>query len=75
MTEQPLLRAHLNGNFPAQLYFVLSEMAADGLEHIASWQPHGRSFKVHDRKAFKDTVLGRYDCLVCLSLLTRLGAI
>jgi hypothetical protein len=60
---QPSLRVCLKGNFPVQLHFVLSEMAMDGLEHIASWQPHGRSFKVHDRKAFVNSVLGRYDYL------------
>jgi hypothetical protein len=72
MTEQPSFRASLKGNFPAQLHYVLSEMAADGLECMASWQPHGRSFTVHDRKAFVETILGRYDLHGCAGPLTTL---
>jgi hypothetical protein len=64
MTEPPSLppplRPGWKGNFPGQLHHVLSEMAADGLDHIASWQPHGRSFKVHDQNAFVQNILAWY---------------
>jgi hypothetical protein len=44
-------------NFPEKLHYVLSEMEKDGLQHIASWQPHGRCFIVHDRKLFAEQIL------------------
>jgi HSF-type DNA-binding len=47
-------------SFPHQLHFVLAEMERDGQAHIASWQPHGRAFKVHDREQFVKTILPRY---------------
>jgi hypothetical protein len=34
--------------FPVKLHYMLSEMEKEGLEHIISWQPHGRCFIVHD---------------------------
>ena len=43
--------------FPVKLHYVLSEMENDGLQHIASWQPHGRSFVVHDQEEFVKKVL------------------
>jgi hypothetical protein len=81
MTEQQP-RAALKGNFPSQLHHVLGEIAADGLEHIASWQPHGRSFKVHDQKAFVKNILGWYDRMTydhtfagLLTILTRVDIV
>lgn len=44
-------------HFPTQLHFVLSELEADGMAHIASWQPHGRCFLVHKPKEFLESVL------------------
>jgi HSF-type DNA-binding len=46
--------------FPEQLHHVLGEMAKEGMDNIASWQPHGRCFKIHNPQAFIQTVLGRY---------------
>lgn len=43
--------------FPARLHFMLSEMKRDGLEHIACWHPHGRSFVVKNPKEFESTIL------------------
>ena len=43
--------------FPVKLHYVLREMENDGLQHIASWQPHGRSFVVHDQEQFVKDVL------------------
>jgi hypothetical protein len=43
--------------FPEKLHFLLSEMEKDGLQHIASWQPHGRCFIIRDEKLFKEKFL------------------
>lgn len=42
---------------PTKLYAILSNPA---IQHIISWLPHGRSWKVHDPKAFMDTVMKHY---------------
>jgi hypothetical protein len=39
--------------FPVRLHYMLSEMEKDGLEHIISWQLHGRCFIVHDSDALE----------------------
>jgi hypothetical protein len=44
-------------NFPEKLHYVLSDMEKDDLQHIVSWQPHGRCFIVHDQKHFAEKVL------------------
>jgi hypothetical protein len=44
-------------NFPEKLHYVLSDMEKDGLQHVASWQPHGRCFVVHDKQLFVEKVL------------------
>lgn len=46
--------------FAVKLYHMLSEAEATGKTHIVSWQPHGRCFLVHDRKAFVEQVLPSY---------------
>ena len=43
--------------FPVTLHFMLNELKTDGLDHIISWQPHGRSFVVHKQTQFVETVL------------------
>jgi hypothetical protein len=59
-----------NARFPEQLHRALSEMASEELDYIASWQPHGRSFKIHDTQAFVQLVLGRYVVVFLCSALT-----
>jgi hypothetical protein len=44
-------------NFPERLHYMLSDMEKDGLQHVASWQPHGRCFLVHDPNLFAEKVL------------------
>ena len=44
-------------HFPAKLHYLLSEMEKDGLDHIASWMPHGRCFLVHDINVFLFKIL------------------
>jgi hypothetical protein len=46
-----------DSRFPEKLHYVLSEMEKDGLQHIASWQPHGRCFLVHDQALFTEKIL------------------
>jgi hypothetical protein len=46
-----------DSKFPSRLHYVLGEMEKDGLQHIASWQAHGRCFIVHDQKAFAKRIL------------------
>lgn len=58
----PLLCKIKNGtnseqNFPVKLHYMLSDMEADGLDHIISWQPHGRSFTINKPKEFVDKIL------------------
>jgi hypothetical protein len=44
-------------NFPVKLHFMLNELKSDGLDHIISWQPHGRCFVVHKSGLFVKTIL------------------
>jgi hypothetical protein len=44
--------------FPVKLHYVLSVLETDGYsQHIASWAPHGRCFKVHNTKEFVEKIL------------------
>jgi len=38
--------------FPLKLHAMLEAVEQEGLEHVVSWQPHGRCFVVRDPKAF-----------------------
>lgn len=44
-------------NFPIKLHYMLLELQRDGLDHIVSWQPHGRCFVVHKQKEFVEHIL------------------
>jgi hypothetical protein len=44
-------------NFPVKLHYMLSELEWDGLDHIVSWQPHGRCFVVHKQKEFVERII------------------
>lgn len=39
---------------------MLSDMKADGMEHVVSWQPHGRCFRIHNQHMFVEKVLPMY---------------
>ena len=64
-TEDPSLAEAVDGkgganndqNFPVRLHFMLGDMEADGLDHIVSWQPHGRCFIVHKPNDFAEKIL------------------
>ena len=56
-------KAQANGvteTFPIKLHRMLEGNTANGLEHIASWQPHGRCFIVHKQQEFVDLVMPEY---------------
>jgi hypothetical protein len=38
--------------FPLRLHEMLGTIAADGFDHVVSWQPHGRCIVVHKPKEF-----------------------
>lgn len=44
-------------HFPVKLHYMLRDMEEDGLDHIMSWQPHGRSFLVHKPAEFAAKIL------------------
>lgn len=56
-------KAQANGvteTFPVKLHRMLEGNSANGLEHIASWQPHGRCFVVHNQQEFVELVMPDY---------------
>jgi hypothetical protein len=46
--------------FPKLLHEMLNSAESKGYAHICSWQPHGLSFAIHDRKGLVDRVLPLY---------------
>lgn len=46
--------------FPFLLHQLLSDMQANGIEDIISWQPHGRAFSMHDRDTFETQIIPLY---------------
>ena len=46
--------------FPLLLHNMLSQVEQDGLAHIFSWMPNGKAIKIHDKKAFIETIIPRY---------------
>jgi hypothetical protein len=46
--------------FPNVLHRILDQASTDGYGEIISWQPHGRSFHVHDQERFVSEVMPNY---------------
>lgn len=46
--------------FPVLLHKLLTDCEDKKYQHIISWQPHGRSFKIHDEKMFVERILPTY---------------
>jgi hypothetical protein len=44
-------------NLPVKLHYMLSDLETSGMDHIVSWQPHGRCFLVHKQHQFIENVL------------------
>lgn len=53
--------------FPARLNYMLDEVDTDGFGEVVSWQPHGRSFLIHNQKRFKEEVLPLVRWQLCSS--------
>jgi len=47
-------------SFPIKLYDLLNRVEEEDLSGIISWQPHGRSFKIHNSKKFAENVMKRF---------------
>lgn len=47
-------------SFPEKLQLLLDTMAQESLEHIVSWQPHGRCFVIHDKNEFVNSIMPRF---------------
>jgi len=50
--EEHPARGGVTTPFPLKLHEMLDSVVAEGLEHIVSWQPHGRCFVVHKPQEF-----------------------
>ena len=55
-----ITRGGVKTPFPVRLHNMLSGVEAQGLTHIVSWQPHGRSFLVHKSQEFTDHIMPQY---------------
>mmetsp|Transcript_46610 Transcript_46610/g.113548 ORF Transcript_46610/g.113548 Transcript_46610/m.113548 type:complete len:611 (-) Transcript_46610:285-2117(-) len=53
-------RGGVSISFPMKLHAVLERMDTDGYSSILSWQPHGRSFKIHKPREFTEYVMPHY---------------
>ena len=52
-------RGGVSDPFPCRLHRMLSCAETQGWETIVSWQPHGRSFHVHDWAALHNVIIPR----------------
>lgn len=48
---------HCEQKFPVKLHYLIDDMKDDGLDHIISWQPHGRCFHVHKPHELAEKIL------------------
>eukprot|EP00543_Licmophora_paradoxa_P007808 CAMPEP_0202442734 /NCGR_PEP_ID=MMETSP1360-20130828/2109_1 /ASSEMBLY_ACC=CAM_ASM_000848 /TAXON_ID=515479 /ORGANISM="Licmophora paradoxa, Strain CCMP2313" /LENGTH=341 /DNA_ID=CAMNT_0049058177 /DNA_START=55 /DNA_END=1080 /DNA_ORIENTATION=+ len=46
--------------FPCKLHSMLNAVSQEGLDHIVSWQPHGRCFLVHKPQMFVENIMPRF---------------
>jgi hypothetical protein len=56
----PSSRKHVKKNFvsfPQKLHLILKIAPKYDMNHIISWEIHGRCFHVHNREMFVDTIL------------------
>jgi hypothetical protein len=50
--EQPVSRGGVATPFPWKLHDMLDSVEEQGLQHIVSWQIHGRCFAIHNVQEF-----------------------
>ncbi|KAG7340894.1 HSF-type DNA-binding protein [Nitzschia inconspicua] len=53
-------KSHQRARFPMKLRALLDDASMEGNEHIVSWLPHGKSFKVHKPELFASVLMRRY---------------
>lgn len=46
--------------FPLKVHRMLEQTKTEALDSVVSWLEHGRAFKIHDPKAFVETVMPRF---------------
>lgn len=56
--------------FPVKLHHLL-EQESSAIVHIISWQPDGRTFRVHDKKAFEKKIQNLYFDQSCYASFRR----
>lgn len=49
-----------NDNYLSLIHQMLENVQKDGNQHIVSWQPHGRAFRIHNETLFIEHVMPRY---------------
>eukprot|EP00934_Nitzschia_sp_Nitz4_P002679 Nitzschia sp. Nitz4//scaffold22_size323478//22591//25338//NITZ4_000495-RA/size323478-processed-gene-0.381-mRNA-1//1//CDS//3329542899//2669//frame0 len=49
-----------DGTYALRLHEMLEDAEKEGHQHIVSWQPHGRAFRIHREKEFAEQVMPRY---------------
>jgi len=57
LNQLPVVRKTTSKNFPSKLHQILS---TPGYEHIISWMPHGRAWKVHNKDLLVAEVIPMY---------------
>lgn len=49
-----------DGTYVLRLHEMLEDAEKEGHQHIVSWQPHGRAFRIHKEKEFVEQIMPRY---------------
>ena len=57
--EQAIAKGGVACPFPWRLHTMLHAAKQEFLEHIVSWQPHGRAFMVRNPSEFVERILPR----------------
>ncbi len=58
--ESPKKKGGVAVPFPLKLHELLEKVDEEGLQHIVSWQPHGRAFVVREPKTFVADLMPRF---------------
>lgn len=61
--REPAKSKKISKAFPQALHEMLQAAEPSGFQEIVSWQPHGRAFRVHDKKQFVSRILPVYFCM------------
>lgn len=53
-------QGQMTGPFPLKLQTLLNIVEKNNLDHIVSWQPHGRSFLIKDTNKFESVLMKKF---------------